>query len=50
LVIIAGKKKPFRTVLSKKDYAAVRALGEEFRARKPRSVENDEPEAGATRA
>lgn len=38
VVIITGLKKPFRTVLRKEDYAAVRQLGAEFRARRPRSV------------
>jgi hypothetical protein len=38
LVIICGKDKPFRSVLSARDYADVRALGVEFRARLPRSV------------
>ena len=31
LVIITGKSKPFRTTLSKRDYAEVRALGDEYR-------------------
>ena len=39
LVIIAGSDKPFRTVLSAADYAAVRALETEYRSRTPRSVE-----------
>jgi hypothetical protein len=30
--------KPFRTTFSDRDYAKVRALGDEYRARKPRSV------------
>jgi hypothetical protein len=38
LVLIAGKTKPFMTVLSKADYAEVRALGAEFQKRTPRSV------------
>lgn len=38
LVVIAGRDKPFRTVLGQKDYAEVRALGEEYRARNPRSI------------
>ncbi len=38
LVIICGKDKPFRSVLSARDYADVRAFGAEFRAREPRSV------------
>ena len=39
VVIVTGKDKPFKTVLSDADYAEVRALGDEFRARNPRSVE-----------
>lgn len=39
LVLITGKDKPFRTLLSSADYAEVRSLGREFRARTPRSVE-----------
>lgn len=38
LVIITGAAKPFRTTLSSRDYAVVRALGGEYRSRKPRSV------------
>ena len=38
LVIITGKSKPFRTTLTKRDCAEVRALGDEYRSRKPRSV------------
>lgn len=38
IVIIAGKDKPFRTKLSPADYAEVRALGDEYRSRTPRSV------------
>lgn len=38
LVIITGKDKPFLTTLSEADYAEVRQLGSEYRARKPRSV------------
>lgn len=38
LVIICGKDKPFRTVLTDADYAEVRALGREYTARVPRSV------------
>jgi Txe/YoeB family toxin of Txe-Axe toxin-antitoxin module len=37
LVVIAGKDKPFRTVLSPADYAEVRTLGDEYLARNPRS-------------
>lgn len=39
VVLIAGKDKPFRTKLSKQDYAEVRQLGDEYLARVPRSVE-----------
>lgn len=39
LILITGKDKPFRTVLTKEDYAEVRALGTEFLSRRPRSVE-----------
>ena len=38
VVLITGKDKPLRTVLSKHDYASVRSLGEEYRQRRPRSV------------
>ena len=38
LVVITGLDKPFRTVLSATDYAAVRALGDEYLARNPRSL------------
>jgi hypothetical protein len=38
LVLITGKEKPFRTVLSARDYADVRRLGAEYLARRPRSV------------
>lgn len=38
LVLIAGKDKPFKTVLSARDYADVRRLGSEYLSRKPRSV------------
>jgi hypothetical protein len=37
-VLIAGKTKAFMTVLSKAEYADVRALGAEYRRRNPRSV------------
>lgn len=39
IIVIAGAAKPFRTLLSRADYAAVRALGKEFLERTPRSVE-----------
>jgi hypothetical protein len=38
LVLICGKDKPFRTVLAPQDYAEIRRLGDEYRARRPRSV------------
>lgn len=38
LVVIAGKDKPFRTVLTDADYADVRRLGAEYLSRNPRSV------------
>ncbi|MFI5296747.1 MAG: hypothetical protein ACHREM_01505 [Polyangiales bacterium] len=38
VVLVTGKDKPFQTVLSDADYAEVRRLGAEFRARAPRSV------------
>jgi hypothetical protein len=38
IVIVTGKDKPFRTVLSESDYGQVRSLGDEYRRRSPRSV------------
>ena len=38
LVLIAGKDKPFRTLLSPRDYAEIRRLGREYLSRTPRSV------------
>lgn len=38
VVLITGKDKPFLTMLSKRDYEEVKALGEEFRRRNPRSI------------
>jgi hypothetical protein len=38
IVVIDGRVKAFRTVLSQHDYASVRRLGEEYLARTPRSV------------
>jgi hypothetical protein len=38
LVVVDGRDKPFRTTLTDTDYAAVRALGAEYRSRNPRSV------------
>jgi hypothetical protein len=37
LVVVDGRSKPFRTELSARDYEAVRAFGEEYFARNPRS-------------
>jgi hypothetical protein len=39
VILIGGKDKPFRTVLSKHDYEEVRKLGREFLSRVPRSVD-----------
>lgn len=38
LVVVDGRDKPFRTTLSDGDYASVRAMGDEYRSRNPRSV------------
>ncbi len=38
LVILTGADKPFRTTLPDSAYKEVRALGEEYRARNPRSL------------
>jgi hypothetical protein len=38
LVIIDGRDKPFRTELTSADYAAVRALGDEYWSQNPRSL------------
>lgn len=38
LVVITGLDKPFRTELSRADYAGVRRLGEEYLSRNPRSI------------
>ena len=38
LVVIDGRAKAFRTELSAADYLAVRALGDEYLARNPRSI------------
>lgn len=38
IVLITGMAKPFRTTFSNRDYQKVRALGDEYRARSPRSV------------
>jgi len=39
IVVIDGMWKPHRTVFSDADYADVRRLGDEYRARTPRSVQ-----------
>jgi len=38
LVVLTGMDKPFRTTFTERDYARVRRLGDEYRARVPRSV------------
>ncbi|NNB92754.1 hypothetical protein HI113_02360 [Corallococcus exiguus] len=38
LVLLTGRTKAFRTVLSENDYAKVRALRDEYQRRRPRSV------------
>ena len=38
LVVVAGLEKPFRTELTKADYAGVSALGTEYLSRNPRSI------------
>lgn len=38
LVVVAGKKKAFRTVFSPADYQQIRDLGSEYLARNPRST------------
>ncbi|MCK9871185.1 hypothetical protein MRI28_16325 [Nocardiopsis dassonvillei] len=38
LVLIDGRTKPFRTMLSDADYRAVRALGEAYRKTQPRPI------------
>ena len=38
VVVIDGRGKPFRTVLSDRDYSRVRALGAEYRSRNPRPL------------
>lgn len=40
LVIITGLDKPNETAFSKADYRRVRELGDEYRARSPRSIEH----------
>lgn len=39
LVVITGLDKPSETAFSKADYRRVRELGDEYRARSPRSIE-----------
>lgn len=38
LVVVTGLDKPVGTTVSARDYAAVRKLGSEYRARNPRSI------------
>jgi hypothetical protein len=38
LVVVTGLDKAFRSTLAERDYAAVWALGEEYRSRNPRSL------------
>lgn len=38
LVILDGRRKPFRTKLNESDYAAIRALGKEYLAHNPRRL------------
>jgi hypothetical protein len=38
LVVVTGLSKALRTTLSERDYAQVRKLGAEYRARNPRSL------------
>jgi hypothetical protein len=38
LVVVTGKDKPLRTILSDADYAAVRRLGQEYLEHNPRSI------------
>jgi hypothetical protein len=38
LVVVDGRDKPFQTQFKDSDYTAVRALGDEYRCRNPRSV------------
>lgn len=38
LVVISGLDKPYRTTLSESDYVGVKALGDEYLSRNPRSV------------
>ncbi|NRD60334.1 hypothetical protein HRD49_01110 [Corallococcus exiguus] len=38
LILLTGRTKAFRTVISESDYAKVRALRDEYQRRRPRSV------------
>lgn len=38
LVVICGMKKPYMTLFTEREYDSVRLLGEEYRARSPRSI------------
>ena len=38
LVVLDGRDKPFRTSLDPSDYEAIRAMGDEYRKRSPRSL------------
>jgi hypothetical protein len=38
LVVVTGLDKPFKTTIADRDYEAVRQLGDEYRARNPRSI------------
>jgi len=38
LILLDGRTKRFKTLLTARDYKKVRALGDEYKARKPRSV------------
>ena len=46
IVIVTGLDKPFQTTISPSDYAKVRALGDEYSARTPRSIEPPRAKAG----
>lgn len=38
LVVVDGRSKPFRTLLSEAEYRSIRNLGQEYRSRNPRSL------------
>jgi hypothetical protein len=38
LVVVTGLSKPVRTLLARSSYAHIRELGDEYRARNPRSI------------